>query len=292
MFGADGYRVVSTRRKRGRGSVFDGVLHLTREQFQEAEQAVRMARMPTEVVVTFNGERLEPRSPLHMFAATLDTEIADDDGFLRKSRRMTHIQVFAVKEGEVATLYEMGLPVVATGDKWHVDIGQKVPLTVDRTGVPEGFLRAVRTFFVFNEMNEFVAAEETNENWVRQATSDRRCSQEAIRRALDLRFGEKRVSYDPSDREANCRAVAEGLHGDSWGGRCRVLSGKMPAMPMPSFRLEGSSRRRSRTRTIPAAHGRSWCRKPVDAGDAIGGRLCKSAGTEAAAHGNSCGHCG
>ena len=214
-FGSDGHRVVSTRRKRARGSVFESVLHLTREQFQEAERAVRMSLIPAGVVVTYNGERLEPRVPVHTFSATLDTEIATEDGFLRKSQRQTNVRVFEIKDGESATLYEMGLPVVATDDKWHVDIGQKVPLTVDRSNVPAGFLRAVRAF-LFNEMNQLVNQDEANDDWVRQATSDRRCSNVATSRALDLRFGEKRVSFDPSDLEANYRAVAEGytvIHG-------------------------------------------------------------------------------
>jgi len=58
--------------------------------------------------------------------------VANEDGFLRRVNRETTIRVFAVLPGESATLYELGIPVVVTGDKWHYDIGQKVPLTLDR----------------------------------------------------------------------------------------------------------------------------------------------------------------
>ena len=47
--------------------------------------------------------------------------------------------------GEVASLYEMGLPIVCTEDKWHVSVGQKIPLNKDRNNVPPRYLKAVRT---------------------------------------------------------------------------------------------------------------------------------------------------
>ena len=157
---------------------------------------MRLALVPKEVIVTFNGERLASRDPVHVFVATLDTEIADGDGCLRKSRRQTEVRVFAPHDGETAMLYEMGLPVVETGDKWDVDVRQKVPLTLDCANVPESFLRAIRTY-VLNGMHESLEEDEVNQDWVRQATSDPRCSDAATIRAMDLRFGEKRVSFDP-----------------------------------------------------------------------------------------------
>ena len=39
----------------------------------------------------------------------------------------------------------MGLPIVETGDKWHVNVGQKIPLNRDRNNVKPTFLRTVRT---------------------------------------------------------------------------------------------------------------------------------------------------
>ncbi len=46
--------------------------------------------------------------------------------------------------------------------------------------------------------------------WVRQASSDSACSEEAIKRVLDLRFWEKRAAYDPTDPEANKTWVSKG----------------------------------------------------------------------------------
>ena len=113
-------------------------------------------------------------------------------------------------------LYEMGLPIVETGDKWHINVGQKIPLNRDRNNVTPAYLRSVRTLVV-NEMNERLTTEDANELWVRRATSDPACSKEATWRVMNLRFGEKRAAYDPTDPESNKNWVAQG------GTRCAGL---------------------------------------------------------------------
>src|SRR5690606_1319202 len=42
--------------------------------------------------------------------------------------------------------------------------------------------------------------------------SSKECGPDAVRRVINTRFGDKVVVYDPSDPEANHRAVAEGYH--------------------------------------------------------------------------------
>lgn len=71
------------------------------------------------------------------------------------------ISLYEVGEGERATLYEMGIPVVETGDKWHYDIGQKIPLTLDRENVLPAFLTQVR-LAVFNHTHGKLAANDVN----------------------------------------------------------------------------------------------------------------------------------
>jgi hypothetical protein len=107
-------------------------------------------------------------------------------------------------------LYELGVPVVETGDKWHIDIQQKVPLNMDRDNVPPAFLREVRTFVV-NHLHEKLTADDANQPWVREATSDKSCAPDATETVMTLRFGKDRVSYDPSDPEANSLAVSKGF---------------------------------------------------------------------------------
>jgi hypothetical protein len=171
--------------------------------------------------VTFNGDRLLPRKPLHKFEASLETLVADEGGVMRSRVCKTTVKVYQPLPGEVPSLYEMGLPVVETGDKWHVNVGQKVPLNRDRDNVKPSFLRSVRTL-VLNEMHDRLTQDDANRDWVRQASSDPDCSGEAIRKVLDLRFGDKRASYDPTDPEANKAWVAKGgtiVHGSMMSGQ-------------------------------------------------------------------------
>lgn len=208
-FTADGKRRVLARRKRERGSEFRAILRMTRAEFDEACAYVRTLLPPEGVAVSFNGEPLPSRHPIHTFEATLETEVADEEGFLRRRIRKTVVRLFEPLPGEVPTLYELGLPVVETGDRWHIDVSQKVPLTVSRDNVPPAFLRDLRTL-VLNEMHRRLNEEDAHATWVQQATSDPACSNEAIATFLDLRFGTNRASFDPSDPEANKAVQASG----------------------------------------------------------------------------------
>lgn len=202
-------RIEKPRQKRERGSVFEGQIRMTRDEFPEACAYLRSLLLPDDIQVVFNGERLLPRKPIHSFEGSLETPIADENGVMRLRLRKTTVSVFEPLEGEVPSLYEMGLPIVETGDKWHVSIGQKIPLNRDRDNVRPSYLRKVRTL-VLNEMTDCLDGQDANEVWVRQASSDANCSAEAIKKVLDLRFGPKRAAYDPSDAEANKTWVSKG----------------------------------------------------------------------------------
>jgi hypothetical protein len=208
IFAEEG-RIEKPRQKRERGSVFQGQIRMTREEYPEACAYLRSPLLPDDVQVLFNGDRLLPRKPIHSFEGSLETPVADQDGVMRLRPRKTTVSVYEPLEGEVSTLYEMGLPIVESGDKWHISIGQKVPLNRDRDNVRPAYLRKVRTH-VLNEMADRLTEEDANEVWVRQASSDANCSAEAINKVLDLRFGQKRAAYDPSDPEANKTWVSKG----------------------------------------------------------------------------------
>jgi hypothetical protein len=195
--------------KRERGSVFTGRIRMTADEYAQVCDYLRSLLLPEGVAVTFNGGKLLPRTPLHAFTASLETQIADDKGVMRPTTRKAQVSLYEPLPGEVPTLYEMGLPIVETADRWHINVGQKVPLNRDRNNVRPAYLRAVRTL-VLNEMHSRLSEDDANADWVRQASSDTNCSPEAIRRVLDLRFGEKRAAFDPNDKEAGKNFVAKG----------------------------------------------------------------------------------
>jgi hypothetical protein len=211
VFDAKGRR--QTKQARDTGSVIAMQLRMTHAETAEALAKVKTLIPPVTTIV--NGETLPTRTPVAEFIVELPTEVADADGNLKRARRKTEVYVYDVLPGETAMLYELGIPVVETGDKWHIDVQQKVPLTMDRDNVPPAFLRELRTL-VANHLHAELVAADANQPWVREATSDKNCSPEATEKVLTLRFGEKRVAYDPSDIEANSLAVAKGytvVHG-------------------------------------------------------------------------------
>lgn len=207
------------RRKRAQGSEFSGLLRMTRAEVAEALKALDQLLVPPDVVLTINGTpAASPRKTVAFIESlSLPTEIADAEGNLVRAQRMTCVQVLEPRPGEVPMLYELGVPVVETGDRWHVNVLQKVPLNLDRDNVPPVFLRKVRAY-VLNALADQLKPEEAAEKWVREAAGAPEAEPHAVERTMALRFGDKRVVYDPSDPEANKIAVAAGftvVHGGS-----------------------------------------------------------------------------
>lgn len=207
LFDADGRH--TGRKKRAAGSVIRAIIRMTQVEAEETLATLKTLIPPTDIVTTINGERLEVRQALHSFDVTLPTEISDEDGNLRPTKRKTRVRVYEPEEGETPSIYEMGIPVVETGDRWHYDVAQKVPLNLDRDNVRPSYLKELRAY-VLNEMHERITEDDANETWVRDAMADKRATPEAVERGMDLRFGKKRVIYDPSDPEANSIASSKG----------------------------------------------------------------------------------
>lgn len=176
-----------------------------RQQLLDA--AARIIAPPT-IAVFVNGTPLKQRAIVREFEVTLPT-VLESDGVLRRTERITRVRLYDPLPGEQASIYEMGLPIVETGDRWHVDIAQKVPLNQDRDNVTPAYLQRVRAA-VLNATYTDITKADANAAWVRDAIEREDVAPEAVVKAVELRFGQKRVIYDPSDREANKLATVEG----------------------------------------------------------------------------------
>jgi hypothetical protein len=194
---------------RERGSAFRGRIRMTQEEYVHVCDYLRSLLLSDGIAVTFNGDRLMPRTPIHTFQASLETQIADDKGVMRPTTRKAEVSLYEPLPGEAAALYEMGLPIVETADKWHVSVAQKIPLNRDRNNVKPAYLRTIRTL-VLNAMHDRLTQDDANADWVRQASSSEDCAPEAIKKVLNLRFGDKFAAFDPNDREAGKNFVAQG----------------------------------------------------------------------------------
>ncbi len=196
---------------RVRGTRFEGELIMSQAEYLNACDGMRSLLPPQEVSVRFNGEELLAPPFVHEFTTTLPTTIGDDSGAIRRTRRKTAVRLYDCGERSEGWIYEMGIPVVLSGTRWHCDVQQRVPLNMQRDNVTPAYLQELRVA-VFNESHHLLEKEDVTQDWARAATNDHRCAPEATTTSLDLRFGENRVSYDVNDREANKKAMAEGYN--------------------------------------------------------------------------------
>jgi len=102
------------RKKTGKGSVFAGRMRLTLAEWEELCGAVRLL-IPI-VPLWFYGQLIPARQRGHEFETVLDTVLATEEGELRRSQRKTVVRLYEPLEGEAAMLYEMGIPIVQTGE--------------------------------------------------------------------------------------------------------------------------------------------------------------------------------
>lgn len=217
-FKADGTRE-ETEARRETGSAFVAVIRMTKREVDETLAILDSVIIPDNVAVMVNGDVLRHRKPVLSFDVVLPTMRETPDGF-RKTDRKTTVSVYEPLPGEKARIFELGIPVVETGDRYDVDIAQKVPLNMDRDNVTPGFLRTVRAF-VLNETAARLTADEATATWATDALSARETTPETAATIVDARFGENAVRYDPSDPEANKIAASKGytvVHGGSFTG--------------------------------------------------------------------------
>jgi hypothetical protein len=203
------------RQRRERGTLFQATIRMTRSEIEEVVTEAARLIPPEGKTTTVNGKVLGSPTRIGNFSASLQTEVSDAEGFLRRVHRKTTVCAYRPTEGEAGWLYEMGIPVVETGDAWHLDVGQKVPLGMERDGVPPAFLRSLRMQSL-NALHAVLPEEHAAAPWVRDAMTDPNMAPEAVRAVIRARFGDKAVSYDPSDAEGTKIAVSHGytvVHG-------------------------------------------------------------------------------
>ena len=246
-FDTNGRKALKKRTKEG--SRFTGLMELSNTDVAEFKSFINTLLLPkgiiTEAVVC--GERfiLRPHTPVYDIEINLPTLISDAEGNMKRSNRNTVIELYEVEQNEEPMIYEMGIPVVPlSGDKWHINVMQKIPLNMDRDNVTPSYLAQLRVS-ILNACVEQLDENDMTDTWVTSAASDERCDDETIKSVLTSKYGEKRVAYDPSDHEANHIAVSQGytvVHGGSmssgmWENTRRSNSMKPSGQVTPSAKV-------------------------------------------------------
>lgn len=211
IFHADDTRE-EKRAKREAGSVFFASIPMTREEIAECIEAAKTILMPERIDYRVNGEQVPHRKPLRIITdVTLQTEFENDEGQYRKTRRKTYIEVYLPDADEQPMIYELGIPVMPTGDKWSYNIGQRVPLNSERDNIQPSFLQDVRSE-VLNVMIDNLEEVDASDQWVRDAASDARIKPETVRKVADKRWGVDRMVLTPGDSYGREKGIAKGYH--------------------------------------------------------------------------------
>jgi len=268
------------------GTIVEVAIKMTREEAERTEQAVRSVLVPgaqppaRQVRLTFNGTDIEPRDAIATFNATLATEQADHEGYLRPTKRQTDVFVVAVRAGEQATLYELGIPVVPIDCAWHVDVAQKIPLNSDRDGVTPAYLRTLRAL-VLNCMHDRLPAGSAETAWVADAMETDLLSTDAVGSIITERYGDKRVIRDPSDPEGTKLAVSKGytliepgsFSKAAWESIRRSGAALPAGQVTPSPRVEWSSDPNAKDVTIPEEKWSAGARHHVELAHRLAAKL-------------------
>lgn len=199
----------TSRRRTDRGSVLHAHLRMTRAELDEALAFTRCLIPPSGIATFVNGEQLPSRTPLRSAERSLETEMRGPEGGFRYTVRTAPVSLYAPLPGEEPHLYEIGIPIDQIACPWHVDVGQKIPLSLDRSSVRVGYARSVMTA-VAEMMADAMAKEQARAAWVLDSLAAMEDDQ-AVRDVVKKRFGTA-VIYDPSDPEANKRAIDAGYH--------------------------------------------------------------------------------
>jgi hypothetical protein len=239
-------RHMHPRRRRKAGSRFEGVLPMTRAEADAMRAFLARLIPPEGVTTTIDGLVRRAREPIAEVEVLLPTVLGDSSGTLRRTNRKAVVAIYepiapdaaqaaaralegadASAERQVAGeggddgegttapparqgwLYELGIPVVETGDRFDVDVRQKVPLNMDRDNVPPAYLRRLRAA-VLDATHGLLVGEEPAASWVGVALEDSEVSAEAVEAVVRGRFGDLAVVADPSDPEGTKIAASEG----------------------------------------------------------------------------------
>lgn len=207
-------RRINKRRCRSFGTEFAGKIRVTREEYEDMLREAAHVIPPATSSTYLNGVAITPPRLVLSFVMTLPTVEADESGNLREVKRDTRVLLYSPFAGDSAKLYELGIPVVdlPAGVPWHLDIRQKVPLSMERDGVKPSYLSAL----LVAVLNETVArglplsSELAKQPWVSAVLGSKVVAPETVETIVTTRFGGKAVISDPSDREGTKIAAAEG----------------------------------------------------------------------------------
>ncbi|KKK98870.1 hypothetical protein LCGC14_2638420, partial [marine sediment metagenome] len=187
---------IESRSKRPVGSKISVTLKMTKAEFDETLDYAKKYLVPKGLKFLVNGKEIKRRKIYKTFKASLQTEI-EDNSILKKTHRITDVNILETEDESY--LYEMGIPVMKIDCAYDVDVQQRIPLSTDRNTVPTPYL-SVLYAEVLNVTFDEISEEDSSDVWIREATANKKISDEAIIAITDKRFGKNKAFANPFDQ--------------------------------------------------------------------------------------------
>ena len=192
-----------------KGTLIAADLPFTENQTKEIIKMLGRVIVPENKVMLLNGEEVRHRTSLRGFPDVLPTLIPSKSNprVLTEVDRETQIALYDVAEGEKSWLYEMGIPVQAINTLWHVDVGQKVPLSPNRDTVRESYLKTLYASLL-NHALHLIPGEKMGNDFV--TIGLRGATAEVAKSVLSTRFESDNIYLKGRDHRANEQALESG----------------------------------------------------------------------------------
>jgi len=199
-----------------KGSKITVIFKATQDELEDIHFWISQYLPPKNIEYRINHRKIPYKMPWKIISERLRTELAGQDGVLRKTTRKTKIDIYKpFTETQPVFLYEMGIPICKIDCDYGINVQQKIPLSVDRETVPESYLQDLYTILL-NNVHEELTEDNCSQSWVRIGSSDESVSSEAINSVVNKRYGDKVVVANPFDKRSIDEALSNGyrvIHG-------------------------------------------------------------------------------
>lgn len=192
------------------GSEVTVILKGTEQDQQKLLDHTMLLIVPSNIKFYVNDVLQSSKTVFKEFDATLITEFKQGD-MLRLTRRKTRINLLQHSSGE-SYVYEMGIPVMVTDCPWHIDVQQKIPISIDRDVIKPFYLQDLYAE-VLNNVYSVIPEDQISALWVRSGMKDDRIRKEAVQTVLEKRTGKSinEILVRTNDAHANEEAIIHGF---------------------------------------------------------------------------------
>ncbi len=207
IFNEDGTRKLNPYKITSRGSQLKFYIDLTSKEKTEFHTFLQHIKLPPDFTINIlsqNNQMITNQLPIAVADAVLPTWYMEQNTRKIISRRKTNVLIYKEKE---AWVYELGIPIQKIEDRFSYDVGQKIPLDMNRDTIKDKYLRELRGACA-NVIIKLLHEEDLGELWVQEALNSKNIKDKAFKQLFNKKYPNS-VLWS-SDSESNERALANG----------------------------------------------------------------------------------